>query len=36
MHPADLVMAYLNLTNAGLSPDGIAPREYEPEAGKIS
>ena len=26
MHPADLVMAYRNLTDAGLSPDEIAPR----------
>lgn len=26
MHPADLVMAYRNLTEAGLSPDEIAPR----------
>ena len=26
MHPADLVMAYRNLTDAGLAPDEIAPR----------
>ncbi|HEU4854313.1 MAG TPA: ParB/RepB/Spo0J family partition protein, partial [Nitrosospira sp.] len=26
MHPADLVMAYRHLTEAGLSPDEIAPR----------
>jgi ParB family chromosome partitioning protein len=26
MHPADLVMAYRNLTEGGLSPDEIAPR----------
>jgi ParB family chromosome partitioning protein len=26
MHPADLVMAYRNLMEAGLSPDEIAPR----------
>ena len=26
MHPADLVMAYRNLMDAGLSPDEIAPR----------
>ena len=26
MHPADLVMAYRNLTDAGFSPDEIAPR----------
>jgi ParB family chromosome partitioning protein len=26
MHPSDLVMAYRNLTDAGLSPDEIAPR----------
>ena len=26
MHPADLVMAYRTLTDAGLSPDEIAPR----------
>jgi ParB family chromosome partitioning protein len=26
MHPSDLVMAYRNLTQAGLSPDEIAPR----------
>jgi ParB family chromosome partitioning protein len=26
MHPADLVMSYRNLTEAGLSPDEIAPR----------
>ena len=26
MHPADLIMAYRNLTEAGLSPDEIAPR----------
>jgi ParB family chromosome partitioning protein len=26
MHPADLVMAYRNLTEAGLAPDEIAPR----------
>lgn len=26
MHPADPVMAYRNLTEAGLSPDEIAPR----------
>lgn len=26
MHPADLVMAYRNLTEAGFSPDEIAPR----------
>jgi ParB family chromosome partitioning protein len=26
MHPADLVMAYRNLVEAGLSPDEIAPR----------
>ncbi|SEO52011.1 chromosome partitioning protein, ParB family [Nitrosospira multiformis] len=26
MRPADLVMAYRNLTDAGLSPDEIAPR----------
>ncbi|SEP42859.1 ParB/RepB/Spo0J family partition protein [Nitrosovibrio sp. Nv6] len=26
MHPADLIMAYRNLTDAGLSPDEIAPR----------
>lgn len=26
MHPADLVMAYRNLMDAGVSPDEIAPR----------
>ena len=26
MHPADLIMAYRNLTEAGFSPDEIAPR----------
>jgi ParB family chromosome partitioning protein len=26
MHPADLVMAYRGLTDAGFSPDEIGPR----------